>query len=149
MPLVYTNRRCLNRWWSQFWLTRRSPSAEMDRWVAMRFPCGFTQRLAKTGPWNYGISGFLIQFNRRQLDFFSPIGMYTISAHWYHIIHARFAHSKLKLDIKNACIDIVQYECQGAKNWRNWLFSRHHLFLMQTSCQTSHRATFNSIGNHC
>ena len=100
---------------------RRSPSAEMDRWVAMRFPCGFTQRLAKTGPWNY-ISGFLIQFStqwcknfrgkRRQWKiFFSPIGMYIISAHWDHMIHARCAHSKLKLDddIKNTCIDIVQW----------------------------------------
>ena len=43
---------------------------------------------------------------------------------------------------------VHDYECQGAKNGRNLLSSRHHLFLMQKSCQTSHRATFNSIGNH-
>ena len=43
--------------------------------------------------------------------FFSPIGMYTSSAHLDLVIHARCAHSKLKLDddIKNTCIDIVQW----------------------------------------
>ena len=79
--------------------------------TAIRFPCEFTQRLAKTAPWNH-IFGLFTRFSAQWCKFFfgkgwqwkfffSPIGMYRDFAHWDHITHTRWVHSKLKFDNQN------------------------------------------------